>query len=82
MKRSYTPFLRPHKCPEVDGVYRHKESGNIMLLKNMWLKGFIDGNTEEPYDAYQGTINHENTGLIKKCLIEPHNLKNNYEKVF
>jgi hypothetical protein len=79
--RQYTPFLKPTKCPDVDGVYRHKESGNLMMLKGMWLRGFIDEN-DEPYDAYQGSINHENTGFIKKCRIEPHNLFNNYEKIF
>ena len=83
-KRTYTPFLRPMKCPEIDGVYRHKESGKLMLLKGMWIRGFIDceKSPEEPYDAYQGSINHENTGFIKKCIIEPHNLLDNYEKVF
>jgi hypothetical protein len=82
--RTYTPFLRPFKCPEIEGVYRHKESGKLMLLKGMWLRGFIEchkDKPDEPYDAYQGSINHENTGLIKKCIIEPHNLHSNYDKI-
>lgn len=84
MSRTYTPFMRPTKVPEIDGVYRHKESGNLMMLKGMWLRGFIDceKSPEEPYDAYQGSITHENFGFIKKALIEPHNLHNNYVKIF
>lgn len=83
-KRAYTPFLRPMKCPEIDGVYRHKETGKLMLLKNMWLRGFIDceKSPEEPYDAYQGQIDHEVSGFYKKAMIEPHHLEDNYDKVF
>jgi len=82
--REYTPFLRNMKTPEIDGVYRHKVSGNILILKCMWIKGFIDceKSPEEPYDAYQGTIYKEGEGVIKKCIIEPHDLFNGYDKIF
>lgn len=80
--REYTPFLRPMKVPEIDGVYRNKESGSLMMLKNMWLRGFIDAQSNEPYDAYQGTIHHETEGLLKKAVIEPHHLQDGYVKIF
>lgn len=85
LKRSYTPFIRPTRCPEVAGIYRNKESGKLMLFKNVWLKGFIECNEnkpDEPYDAYQGFIHYEGMSPIKKCLIEPHHLINNYIKLF
>jgi hypothetical protein len=82
--RIYTPFLRNMKCPEVDGVYRHKESGNLMMLKNTWIKGFIDceKSPEEPYDAYYSNIRREIDGDLGRTIIEPYVLYNDYDKVF
>jgi hypothetical protein len=84
MKREYTPFLRPQRLKDIDGIYRNKESGKLMLFKNVRIKGFIDCDKkpEEPYDAYQGFIHYEGMEPIKKCLIEPYHLHGNYELVF
>lgn len=85
-KREYTPFLAPMKTPEIDGVYRNKESGKLLLIKNSWLRGFIecgtDGKKDEPYDAYQGYMHLEGNVPDKKCIIEPHHLVDGYEKIF
>lgn len=77
----HTPFLRPRPAPEVHGVYRNKETGKIMVLKNMKFQGFIDGETEEPYDAYKGRIWLERENKwVKGCIITPEVLSQ-YEKL-
>ena len=78
----YTPFLKPRKAPEVNGVYRNIHTKNIMVLKNMTLRGFIDANTHQPYDAYIGTIMTEKGGVMKRCMILPSDLTNCFEKLF
>lgn len=78
----YTPFLRPRKAPEIEGVYKHKESGNLIILENMKLQGFIDGETEEPYDGYIGKIFMQSEmKVIKRCIITPETLQEAYERV-
>jgi hypothetical protein len=79
----YTPFLRPRKAPEVNGVYRHKESGNIMVLKNMKLMGFINGETGEPYDGYRGKIwiEADGQGWINPCIVTPETLQEHWERL-
>lgn len=72
------------KCQEIDGVYRNKESRSLMVLKNTWIKGFIDceKSPEEPYDAYHSTIRSELHGDLGRAIIEPYVLHNDYDKVF
>ena len=80
--RVHTPFLIPSKTPTIDGIYRSKETGKLLWIKNSWLKGFIDGETSEPYDAYQGWMHIEGGNPIKKCLIEVQDLFKFWDKVF
>ena len=83
-KRTYTPFMRPMRCPEICGVYRNKETGKMIKFTRVWIRGFIDcqKTPEEPYDGYQGIWQFEGDEPIKNCIIEPHTLNQYYEKVF
>lgn len=82
-KYSYnTPFAGRYRAKNIDGIYRDKNSGKLMMLRNMYFQGVIDGETEMPYDAYQGEITLEGCAPVKKCLISHFDFYQNYERVF
>lgn len=67
----YWPFRKNERFKELDGVYRSLETGHIHLVKNVWLRGYIDPETNVPYFAYTCSIkstspdigNHKRIGL-------------------
>lgn len=70
------------KTPEIDGVWRSKESGKLLKIRSSSYVKMIDGDTDKPYDAYKGFITLEGKDEIPKCLIEVELLHNSYDKVF
>lgn len=70
------------KTPEIDGIWRSKESGKLLKIRSSRYVKMIDGDTDKPYDAYRGFITLEGKSEIPRCLIEIDQLHKNYEKVF
>jgi len=84
MKSKYdycTNFVNRHRVKTIDGIYRHKESGKLLKLRNMYYQGMIDGETNKPFDTYEGEITMKGGPSIKKCSIDFHEFSE-YELIF
>lgn len=67
----HTPFLRPQKRPDMEGVYRLKETGDICVVRNVWFKGMIDQD-DVAYDTFVADVHStkKEIGCLKKAIIE------------
>jgi len=76
----YTPFAQRRREKLIDGVYRSK-NGVLYRLRNMYFSPMICGETNKPYDAYQGEITQEGFEPVKRCLVDVSTFKT-WERVF
>lgn len=77
----YTPFLKPTRMKHLDGDYRCKTTGGICKFDKFILKGFIDCDTEKPYDAYWVKYTGSDGNYYGRCILTPETLESGYEKL-
>lgn len=70
------------KTIEIDGVWRSKKSKKLLKIRGSRYVQMINGETEQPYDAYRGFMTLEGEKEIPRCHIECEQLHRDYDKVF
>jgi hypothetical protein len=60
---------KPIKYPSMTGVYKNKEDGDIMLVKTCTLYPMLDGETNEPYNAFHCKATSVKHGSFKRVQI-------------